>query len=81
MNLDIKETLNDLESMARQHCYTNRHEATYRGVAEINVTDSGCLSADADALRTLAKHGRFRIIRAGGRMVVGYWPENDPNTK
>ena len=35
--------------------------------------------ADADALRTLAEHGRFRIIRECGRMVVGYWPENDPN--
>jgi|ERR1035441_828436 hypothetical protein len=71
--------LDALEDMARQHCYTNRTLKTYQGVIEIKTTDSGALSANADALRTLAEHGRFRIIRECGRMVVGYWPENDPN--
>jgi len=69
--------LEDLESMARQHCYTDQKQKD--GVTEINTTDSGALSTDAEALRTLARHGRFRIIRERGRMVVGYWPENDPN--
>jgi len=73
--------LDELESMARQHCYTDRTQKTYQGVPEINTTDSGALSADSEALRTLAQHGRFRIIREYGRMVVGYWPENDPNAQ
>jgi hypothetical protein len=72
------ELLAALEDIARQHCYTNPVENVYQGVTVINITDSGALSADADALRVLAQHGRFRIIREHGRMVVGYWPENDP---
>ena len=72
--------LEDLESMARQHCCTMK-ECTYQGQVQRNITDSGALSADADALRALAANGRFRIIREYGRMVVGYWPENDPEKK
>jgi homogentisate 1,2-dioxygenase len=71
--------LDQIEDMARQHCFTDKEVRRYHGVAEVNVTDSGATSANADALRTLAKHGRFRIVREYGRMVVGYWPENDPN--
>lgn len=33
------------------------------------------------ALEILAQAGRFRIVGACGRMVVGYWPENDPEKK
>jgi hypothetical protein len=33
-----------------------------------------------EALRMLAKNGRFRILREVGRMVIGYWPENEPIT-
>ena len=75
------EFMDQLEDMARQHCFTDKHVRTYHGVPEFNVTDSGGTSTDAETLRTLAKHGRFRIVREYGRMVVGYWPENDPNTK
>lgn len=73
-----------LEDMARQHCFTKRVERDYNGqVAGANVTDSGGLSADAEALRQLdaANPRRFRIVAEYGRMVVGYWPENDPNTE
>lgn len=73
------EYLDQIENMARQHCFTDKQVRTYNGVRESNITDSGGTSTDADALRTLAKHGRFRIVRDCGRMVVGYWPENDPN--
>jgi hypothetical protein len=72
--------LEALESMARQHCFTDERERFLRGVREINITDSGDIGANADALRTLAERGRFRIVRQAGRMVVGYWPENDPDT-
>ena len=67
--------------MARQHCFTDPKQAVRNGVTEINTTDSGALSADADALRILASHGRFRIIREHGRMVLGYWPEHDPTKR
>ncbi|MDP1580710.1 MAG: hypothetical protein Q8M02_10545 [Candidatus Didemnitutus sp.] len=73
--------LETLESMARQNCHTGRVDRDYNGqVAGTLVTDSGAISAHADALETLAEHGRFRIVAARGRMVVGYWPENDPNS-
>jgi len=62
------ELLEPLEDMARQHCHTSAK----------GETDSGALSTNAQVLRLLAKAGRFRIDREAGRMVVGYWPENDP---
>ena len=74
--------LDPLEDMARQHCHTGTASRDYNGqVAGTLVTDSGALSANAEALRTLAENGRFRIVAAHNRMVVGYWPENDPALK
>jgi hypothetical protein len=71
--------LDVLEDMARQHCHTATVQRDYNGqVAGTLVTDSGAVSASADALELLAEHHRFRIVVAQGRMVVGYWPENDP---
>lgn len=49
-------------------------------VAGTLVTDSGAISSRADMLRRLAALGKFRIVGETGRMVVGYWPENDPQT-
>lgn len=73
--------LDALESMARQHCHNGWAEKDYNGqVAGTVVTDSGAISANASALEILAETAppRFRIVAEGGRMVVGYWPENDP---
>lgn len=70
--------LDALEDMCRQHCFTNPQERVYQGESQVDITDSGALSANALALRVLAEHGRFRIVREYGRMVLGYWPENDP---
>lgn len=54
--------------------------AAYNGQAAASlVTDSGAIGANGAALAALARAGRFRIIAEGDRMVVGYWPENDPN--
>lgn len=57
-----------IDELARQHTFTDAD----------GLTDSGAISADADALIFLAEQKRFRIVRGGGRMVVGYWPENEP---
>lgn len=71
--------LDRLEDMARQHCHTAVAKRDYNGqVAGSKVTDSGALTTSAEVLRVLAEHGRFRVVAEGGRMVVGYWPENDP---
>lgn len=70
-----------IEAIARRTCHTRRGEVEYNGEMENNVTDSGGMGDDAHYLRVLSDHGRFRIIRQFGRMVVGYWPENDPERK
>ena len=66
---DITEILDALEDMARQHCYTDNYS---------HATNSQALSANADALLVLSKHGRFRITTERGRAVAGFWPEHDP---
>jgi len=74
--------LDTVEDLARQHCYTGTALRDYKGqVAGTLVTDSGALTTDSIALRRLAEAGRFRIVAEYGRMVVGYWPENDPQKK
>lgn len=78
MNPDPNPILDALEDMCRQHCFTNPVATLYKGESQVDITDSGALSANALALRVLAEHGRFRIVREYGRMVAGYWPENDP---
>lgn len=73
------DVLGDLEDICRQNCTSLKVDRDYNGqVAGTLVTDSGAISAHADGLRRLAKHSRFRIVADGGRMVVGYWPEHDP---
>ena len=62
------ELLEALESMARQHCHTNQ---------ETHETDSGAISANGEALEILHGFGRFKMTRGFGRMVVGYWPEEE----
>lgn len=79
MSVTLDDALAALESVARQHCHTGLVACDYHGqVAGAHVTDSGAISADAEALQVLADAGRFRIVAGGGRMIVGYWPENDP---
>ena len=71
--------LDTIEDLARQHCYTGTALRDHNGqVAGTLVTDSGALTTDSIALRRLAEAGRFRIVAEYGRMVVGYWPENEP---
>jgi hypothetical protein len=75
----LADALDTLDDMAHQHCSTRKAERDYRGqIAGSLVTDSSALSAHASALETLAEHGYFRVIGSLRRMVVGYWPENDP---
>ena len=73
--------LDALESLARRCSHTRKAEKDYRGqVAGTLVTDSQAIGDVADSLEVLADHGRFRVAASMGRMVVGYWPENDPLT-
>ena len=67
-----RDLLDALEGMARQHCFTDKDNGE---------TDSGAIGADADALEKLDEYDRFRIVRGAGRMVVGFWPEDDPELK
>jgi hypothetical protein len=76
---ETADLLDTVEDLARQHCHTGTALRDYNGqVAGTLVTDSGALTTDAIALRRLAEAGRFRIVAEHGRMVVGYWPENEP---
>ena len=68
--------------LTRYSCYTSKQERDYNGqVAGTDVTDSRAIGANAMALFLLSEHSRFRIVGDTGRMVVGYWPENDPQKK
>lgn len=76
------ELLDMVESLCAQSCCSQKVDRDYRGqVAGTIVTDSGGLSAYAEALQLLAKYNKFRIVDSHGRMVVGYWPHNDPENK
>jgi hypothetical protein len=70
---ELKETLDLLESMAKQHCHT-----TSKDDSEPLLTDSGAITANGEALEKLAEHKRFKVTRGFGRMICGYWPENAP---
>jgi len=78
---ELRKELDAREERAREKCHTSKSVAYYGGIPETRVTDSGAISSNAEDLRVLAEHGRFRIIREYARMVVGYWPENDPKKK
>lgn len=78
----LEDYLEMIESGARYSCHTSKADRDYNGqVAGSLVTDSGAISTNAHALRFLSQltPPRFRIIGETGRMVVGYWPENDPS--
>ena len=67
------ERLDIIEEHIRQSCGANRHLG--------NAASSCAISTRAEGLRDLAAAGRFRITREYGRVVIGYWPENDPENK
>jgi hypothetical protein len=69
LNAFMVECIDLIEELTRQHTFTDE---------ETKITSSGGISADADALKLLARHGRFRITHHGGRMVAGYLPEHVP---
>lgn len=76
------ELLTVLQILARHSCHTGKAERDYNGqVAGTEVTDSGAIAANAMALCRLAEADLFRIVAESGRMIVGYWPDNDPQKK
>ena len=65
---DHDELLDVLADVINQAC----------GPVYVDATDSGeldsmALSAYADGMRLLAKHGRFQILHEAGRRVIGQW--------
>jgi hypothetical protein len=72
---ELDYALEKLELMARQHCNTSSKDHV-----EPLLTDSGAIMANALALELLSKDNRFKIVRSFGRVVCGYWPENEPKT-
>ncbi len=60
--LALNEVLSALEGMVRQHCSSG----------EPGFYEAAFITYDAEAMRTLAKYGRFKIDRDdGGRYVLG----------
>jgi len=61
--LRLRETdlLDALADMVNQHCQ-------YK-----DYLDSGGLSANDEAMRLLAAHGRLKIEKEYGRRVIGHW--------
>ena len=62
-----KELLDDLQDLVNQHCYVEDAGKVY--------LDSMALSANADAMRLLARHNRLIIDREGGRKIIAHWQE------
>lgn len=59
----VDELLDALEDVCRAHC----------AVHPDGRVSSGALSPHAEALRLLARAGRFDITHDRGRIVVGHW--------
>ena len=55
-----------LENMVRQHCWLLDHPGEF---------DSCSLTSDANAMRLLAKVGRFRITTECGKRVIGQFED------
>ena len=58
----LQELTDSLIDMVRQHCYMDQKEGWY---------DSGALTSDAEAMRLLARLGKFEIETDHGRIVRG----------
>ena len=59
---DLEEVLDVLEDVVNQAC-----------LAGDNLVDSMALTAYADAMRLLARHGRLDVEDEDGRRVIGRW--------
>lgn len=62
----MDELLEALEDMVNQHCTVNTDVGP-------SYLDSMALSANADAMRLLAKHNRIVIKNEYGRRVIANW--------
>lgn len=76
-NLALRKSLDDailnqenlieaLMDMVAQHCFFDKETGMY---------ESGCLHANADAMRLLGRIGKMEIDDRGHRVVFGKWPE------
>lgn len=67
-----EELLEALTDMVHQHCSDPNPQ---NGID----VDSWALSANASAIRLLAKHGKLRIEKEYGRRVLAIWSEDVPH--
>jgi hypothetical protein len=64
-NEDFKEALSFVQDMVAQSCHCQH------GEVKEGTYHSMCLSTYADAMRLLARHGRFKIMVDRGPRVIG----------
>ncbi len=72
---DKEEILDALADMVAQHCHADPPRKLYPTGAptELCALDSFALSANATAMRVLAKEGRLKIVAEYGRRVGANW--------
>lgn len=61
----LDELLDALGDMVHQHCTVQNNKGS--------VLDSMALSANADAMRLLAKYNRIAIDSQCGRRIIAHW--------
>lgn len=64
----FNEAIDLLCEMVGQHCYLDG--------SKFDV-ESGCLSANANAMRFLGKIGKLKLDDRGMRVVFGNWPKEE----
>jgi len=72
--IDKAELIEALKDMVNQHC-----SCSSDGCETVHL-DSMALSANAHAMRLLARHGELEITDQYGRRVIGNWKEQKNET-
>lgn len=63
LETSLAEALDALVGMVNQHCHEDDN----------GECDTGALSANAEAVDVLERHGRVEIVRGFGRMTIFGW--------
>ncbi len=66
-----RDVIDALCSMVGQHCY---------GDSEEEALNSGCLSANAEAIRALESIGLMKVVNGDGRCLKAVWVDQDLGT-
>lgn len=68
----VEVVLDMLEAVVRRFCYTDP--------GKVHLTMALRNQPEGDALRMLAKNGRFRLHHDSLTAVTGFWPEYEPGS-